>query len=98
MVRFVDISLRRIKVAVSLCSTAAVDTSDVRAIKFQIELRKQILNDMDAVHRGLKRLCFSRQDAPRQRGVRGKLTAARTVRRSSQLARSRLETGIEKTW
>ncbi len=94
--RFVDISLRRIKVAMSLCSADAVDSSDVRAIKFQIELRRQILNDVEVVHRGLRRLCVSRGDVPQPRKVRS--TGARVISpRNCQAARSRVEAGIAKT-
>ena|SRR5579859_6917883 len=98
MVRFVDISLSRLKVAIGLCSAAAVDSSDIRAIKFQIELRKQILNDMEAVHRRLRRLRLLPRDVPLPRKVQGRSTSARVISpKNSQTARSRVATGFEKT-
>ncbi len=94
-VPFVDISLRRIAVAISLRSTATATSSDIRAIKFQIELRKQILNDMEAIHRGLKGL--SRRDIYRSRKAQGRSGARVVSPKNSQASRWRVETGIAKT-
>jgi len=94
-VPFVDISLRRIAVAISLRSTATATSSDVRAIKFQIELRKQILNDMEALHRRLKGL--SRREIYRPRKAQGRSSARVASPKNGQTSRWRVETGIAKT-
>ncbi len=94
-VRFVDISLRRIKVAIRLRSAAAAELSDVRAIKFHIELRKQILGDLDALHRGLRSL--SRGEVFPTRKVQRRSSARLASPKNSQAARWRAESGIAKT-